>query len=149
MNRATPQTRDFARRLIACEAGRNGSIDTKTRASFPVPEKLRQHLKTVMGIGGFRSLFARALALAGAEVPALGALEVKADGSLGGMEALQERLDSQEMFECRVVLLAHLLGLLDTFIGESLTLRVVSEIWPKVSTNPLVSDRGGKYEKTK
>jgi len=102
-----------------------------------------------MGIGGFRSLFARALALAGAEVPALGALEVKTDGSLGGMEALQEQLDSHAMFECRVVLLAHLLGLLDTFIGESLTLRVVSEIWPKVSTNRLVSDRGGRYEKTK
>jgi hypothetical protein len=36
--------------------------------------------------------------------------------------------------------LAELLGLLVSFIGESLTLTLVREAWPNVSTDPTAAD---------
>jgi hypothetical protein len=141
--------RDFAKRLIACETKGHRSSETNSLGTFPVPEKLRLHLATLMGTGGFRALLARALVVASAEVPSLRGLHVRADGSLGGTEELQGQIDPDEISEGRVVLLALLLGLLVDFIGKSLTVRLVGDVWPKVSFNHLVSDGGGKYEKTR
>jgi len=45
-------------------------------------------------------------------------------------------------FEGRVVLLAQLLGLLVAFIGEDLTLRLVREVWPKLSINDVNFGKG-------
>jgi hypothetical protein len=149
MSRASPQTRNFAKRLIADEASGNKSSETKTPAAFHVVEKLRPHLVTLMGNGGFRALLSRALALASAEVPWLRAVHVKADGSLEGLEDLHAQLDPDEFFEGRVVLLAQLLGLLVAFIGENLTLVVVRDVWPKIPLNDLDFGNGGKNEKAK
>jgi hypothetical protein len=144
MSRATSQMRSLARRLIDRETGRRKSSGTKTLAAFPVCEKLRPHLATLVGNAGFRALFGRALALASAEVPWLRAARVNADGSPEGLEELHAQLHPDELFEGRVVLAAHLLGLLVAFIGENLTLRLVREIWPKVALNDLDSGKGGK-----
>jgi hypothetical protein len=140
--------RDFANRLIAHEAQGKKSA-TRTPAAFPVCERLRPHLATLVGNTGYRALFLRARALAGAEVPWLRTVQVKADGSLGGVEELHTQLDPDELFEGRVVLVAHLLGLLVAFIGENLTLRLVREIWPKVRLSDLNFGNGGKNEKAK
>lgn len=137
MNRATPKMRDFAERLIAYETRENKSSETKTPAAFHVFEKLPPHLATLMGNTGFRALLSRALALATAELPWLRAVHVKSDGSLEGLDELEAQVDSEEISEGRVVLLAQLLGLLVAFIGENLTLWLVREVWPKLSLNDL------------
>ena len=139
----------FAERLIEYETGGNKSSQTITPAAFPVPEKLRPHLATLMGNGGFRALLSRALALANAEIPWLRAVQVKADGSLEGLEERLAQLDPDELSEGRVVLLAQLLGLLVAFIGEKLTLRLVREVWPEVPLNDLDFGNGVNNEKTK
>ena len=144
MNRATPKMRDFAERLIAYETKGNKSSETKTAAIFPVVEKLRPHLATLMGKLGFRALLSRALALAGAEVPWLRAVHVKADDSFEGLADLGTQVDPSELFEGRVVLLAQMLGLLVAFIGEDLTLRLVRDVWPKLSLNGADSGKGDK-----
>ena len=144
MSRATPQMRDFAERLIAYETRGNKSSGTKTPAAFLVGEKLRPHLATLMGNAGFRALLSRALALANAEVPWLRAVHVKADGSLEGLDELEAQVDPDEISEGSVVLLAQLLGLLVAFIGENLTLRLVREVWPKLSLNDLDFGKGDK-----
>ena len=148
MSRATAQMRNFAERLMAYETDGNKPSATGTSAAFPVSDKLRPHLATLMGNGGFHALLSRALALANAEVPSLRAVHVKADGSLEGLEELHAQLDPDELFEGRVVLLAQLLGLLVAFIGENLTLRLVREVWPKVPLNDLDFGKGDKNEKT-
>ena len=138
MRRATPKMRNFAKRLIAYETRENRSFETKkTLAAFHVCEKLRAHLSTFLGNAGFRALLARALALAVAEVAWLRAMQVKADGSLEGLDELEAQVDPNEIFEGCVVLLAQLLGLLVAFIGEDLTLRLVREVWPQLSLNNL------------
>jgi len=127
--------RDFAERLIAYETRGNKSSETKPPAVFLVGEKLRPQLATLMGNVGFRELLSRALALANAEVPWLRAVRVKADGSFEGSDEFGAQVDPDEVFEGSVVLLAQLLGLLVAFIGEDLTLRLVREVWPKLSLN--------------
>lgn len=136
--------RDFAKRLIAYETKGNRSAVAKPPLNFPVCEKLRPHLATLIGKNGFHALFSRSLALASAEVSWLRALHMKTDGSLAGLEELHPPPNADEWLEGRVVLLAQLLGLLVAFIGENLTFRLVREIWPKVRLNDLDFGNGGK-----
>lgn len=142
MSRATPQMRNIAERLIAYEANGNKSSESKTPAAFQVCEKLRPHLATLMGNAGFRALLSRALALANTEVPWLRALHVRSDGFFEGLDELHAQLAPGEFFEGKVVLLAQLLGLLEAFIGESLTVRVVREVWPKLSVKDFDFGKG-------
>jgi hypothetical protein len=77
-----------------------------------VCDKLRHPFATLVGIAGFSSLLARALTLAKREAPDLGGCEIKSDGSLEGLNG--------EAAQSGAVLIAHLIGLMITFIGESL-----------------------------
>lgn len=132
MNRATPQLRDVAKRLILAEAARTKSPATDVTDAFPVIDKLRPQLATLMGEGGVRALIGRALVLATQEVVWLRVLHVNANGRLEGLQAQGAQLDLAGYLEGRVVLLAQLLGLLVAFIGPGLTLSLVSEIWPRI-----------------
>ncbi len=149
MSRATPQMRNFAKRLMAYEALGNTSSETKNPAGFHVCEKLRLHMATFMGNTGFRTLLSRSLALSAEEVPWLRKVRVTEDVPLEGLEELQAQLDRDEFFQGGVVLLAQLLGLLVAFIGANLTLRLVREVWPKVPLNNLDFGKEDEYEKAK
>jgi hypothetical protein len=67
------------------------------------------------------------------EAPALRAVQVQADGSLGGREEPGTPAEMQKVAEGSVVLLEHLLGLLEAFIGRSLALRMLRDVWPKLT----------------
>jgi len=128
MNRATPKLRIYAERLIANEMSRNASSKSRPTATFVVIEKLSPHFGALMGAAGFRALISRALVLASAEVAWLKELHVKADGSFEELNELEAQANPEEIAAGGVVLLARLLGLLVTFIGEDLTLRLLSNI---------------------
>src|SRR5450830_1234678 len=144
MSQSTPQMLDFAERLIVCETRGNKSSGTTTPAAFPVCENLRPHLATLMGNTGFCALLSRALARAEADVPSLRAMQVKADGSLAGLDKLEVQASPEELAKGSVVLVAQLLGLLVAFIGETLALRLVREVWPKLSVNDLDHGYAGR-----
>ena len=146
MSRATPKMRDFAERLIAYEMKGNKSSQTKTAQVFLIGEKLRLHLTALMGKVGFRALLSRALVLANAEAPWLRAVHVKADGSFGGLDELGGQVGPEKITEGSVVLLAQMLGLLVAFIGGSLTLRLVREMWPKIPLNDFDFGNGDENE---
>lgn len=129
--------RAFAERLIACEARDIESLGTKSPTAFPVCEKLRPHLATLVGNTGVRSLFLRALAQAEAEVPALRAIGVNGDGFLARADKLEAPADPEELSKGGVVLVAQLLGLLVAFIGDKLVLRILCDVWPKMALNDL------------
>ena len=141
MNRVTPTMRSFAGRLLAGETKGNKSSDPTHSATIRVIEKLRPHFTTLMGNAGFRALLSRALALAGAEVRWLRAVQVQVDGSLAGMDELAH-VDPKEIAEGGIVLVAQLLGLLVAFIGEKLTLQIMRDVWPKLSLDDLNFDEG-------
>ena len=118
----SPTTRELAQRLLAYEAVEAGTALQDTEAVYRVCEKLRRPFTTLAGAAGFRSLLARALTLAKKESPLLDAWEVKPDGSLQGL--------NDKAVQSGAVLIAHLIGLMITFIGESLTLRLLHDVWP-------------------
>ena len=116
-----PTTRDLAQRLVAYEGVEISSAMADMHAVCRVCNKLRHPLTTLAGAAGFRSILSRALTLAKQESPVLGAWEVEADGSLQGLNG--------EAAQSGDVLIAHLIGLMITFIGESLTLRLLHDVW--------------------
>ncbi len=132
MSNSPPKLKEFARRLLAYEVTSGEPAGLKDSAAFRVCEKLRAALSRLMGGGGFRSLLSRALVLAGYEVPWLRGLKMKADGSVEGLDELGTKLDAQAVAEGEIALVAQLLGLLVTFIGPALTLRLLRDIWPKI-----------------
>ena len=76
-----PQTRDLAQSLIAHEGAAGNTSEPMELAAFRVCETLRPPVSALAGVDGFRALLSRALALARAEAPILGVLQVAADGS--------------------------------------------------------------------
>ncbi len=126
MSSASPEILELARRLLAYEAARDNSPDAGRDVALRVIEELRLRLIKLAGVDGFRSLLSRAVTLAKAQTASLNTVQVRADGSLEG-------LDGIEAGEAGAVLVAHLLELLVTFIGASLTLSVVRGKWPDAS----------------
>jgi hypothetical protein len=126
-----PTTRELARRLLAYEAA--GTANADAQAVCRVCDKLRRPLTTLAGAAGFRSLLARALTLAKRENPLLAAWEVNSDGSLQGLNG--------EAAQPGAVLIAQLIGLMITFIGESLTLRLLHDVWPDLPDSEVKFER--------
>jgi hypothetical protein len=107
-------------------------------ATCRVCEKLRRPLVHLVGVGGFSSLLQRALSLAQRESPALARVEVLSDGGMAGLEG--------PAVEAVPILIAHLIQLLITFIGESLTRTLLQDIWPEIQ-NPDEPMSEDGYEK--
>jgi hypothetical protein len=124
-NGIDPKIRDLAQRLLSLESRAENLSGSNTSTVFIINEKLRHPLSRLAGTAGFRSLLMRALTLAKREAPGLEGVQVKEDGSLEGLNG--------EDTEAGAVLIAYLVGLLETFIGESLTLRMLNDIWPSLS----------------
>ena len=127
-----PAMQDLAGWLLAHEAAQvNPSEPTaQAAACIRVCEKLRRPLSTLSGVAGYRALIGRALALAKAEVPSLGPVRVKEDGSLEAPGWDETPRDMDETLNGGAALVAQLLGLLVTFLGEALTMRLVRDVWP-------------------
>ena len=139
-----PQTRDLAQRLLAYENASGKTSEPTEFAAFRVCERLRQPVITLAGVAGFRSLLSRALTLARAEAPSLSAVQVAADGSLKGLDELASQADKEQARNEGAILIAQLIGLLLTFIGEGLTLRLVQDEWPEAAFNGRVSNKERK-----
>jgi hypothetical protein len=71
-------------------------------------------------------------------------VQVKADGSLAGFDEQAAQVDPEDAAEGGVALLAQLLELLATFIGENLTRRLMREIWPAVVLNDSTFEKSEK-----
>ena len=131
------QTRELAQRLIAYEGAAGKTSEPMELAAYRVCETLRRPVCALTGVDGFRLLLSRALALARAEAPILSALEVAADGSLQGLDELGRQIDRDQVREGGAILIAQLIGLLLTFIGEAMTSRlVISEALPPYRSIP-------------
>lgn len=143
-----PETLDLARRLLAYETVAGESSEPMESAVLRVYEKLRRHLSALAGVAGFQSLASRVLTLAKLDAPRLSAVQVTADGRLEGLGELDPKTDREQAEEGEAIFIARLLGLLLTFIGEALTLRLVQEIWPDAAFDDSNRVTGEKREHT-
>ena len=138
------ESRYLAQRLLNYEAVESKNSETTESAAFRVCAKLREPLTTFAGVAGFRSLLSRALTLAKAEAPSLSAVQIAKDGSLQGLDELKPEIDTDQTKERGAILITQLIGLLLTFIGEGLTLRLVQDVWPEAAFNGRVSEKESK-----
>ena len=76
--------------------------------------------------------------MAHADFPSLQTVKATADGRLEGFENLPA--DATVDREAATAITTNLLGLLVTFIGESLTLRMLREAWPDACRPTLESE---------
>jgi hypothetical protein len=133
MNSAVQPLLQLAARLVAEELREPAGEEVRNdSASGRVCDKLGAQITKMAGAAGYRSLVLRALSLAQAESPLLSSVVVLTDGSLAGLPegALVRGSSGQE--EAGTLLVANLLGLLNLFIGRSLTLQLVGQAWPSV-----------------
>jgi hypothetical protein len=139
-----PESRYLAQRLLTYEdvAGKNS--ETTESSAFRVCAKLRRPLITLAGVAGFRSLLSRAVTLARAEALSLNAVQIAADGSIQGLDELEPQIDKDQAREGGAILIAQLIGLLLTFIGEGLTLRMVQDVWPEADFHDRVFEKERK-----
>ena len=135
MRTPTPAIRSLTQRLIAVEAARDDASGAPAPGAARVLEKLRAPLSRLAGAAGFGSLMSRAMALAKAEDASLNAVQVRADGSLEGLDGHGHGPGTGVGEDGGAVVVAHLLGLLATFIGEPLVLRLVRDAWPDAPTD--------------
>ena len=134
MTAVFPAIHDLALRILAIEAARDKAVGTPVDEAVRACGKLQVPLSRFTGPAGFLSLLSRALVLAKAEVPALEVVQVRSDGSLAGFDEIKpDDQDAGALQKGRVMLVAHLLGLLTIFIGESLTRRLACDAWPEAS----------------
>lgn len=138
----------LVRRLLTLEAAENQDQESVIGAAERVSDKLRLHLSARIGQEGYRTLLARALTLATVQFPHLSAVRVAENGSLVGLRQAsgagsqepQDAITQQDAVEGAVALVAHLLGLLITFIGEDLALRMVSAVSPALALPAVAED---------
>ena len=135
------KTRELARILVASEADAATTSLHSEPATVRVYEKLRRQLGAPVGADGFQALASRALALAKSQSPRLNAVQVTANGGLRGLGEVESQADEDEDGEAGIILIAQLLGLFLTFLGEATTLRLIEDLRLQgyVSTEPVTT----------
>lgn len=133
MTQTPEKINDFARRVLLRQVGEEGLVpEALAEAVERAFEGLRRRLGKVVGGEGFRAMLARSLVLAKREFPWLESTQMSPNGTLVGLSAVSREHEIDEMEAGGISLLAHLLTLLVTLIGEELTGRLLCDVWPDV-----------------
>jgi hypothetical protein len=122
------KTRDLARSLVASEADASTTSLQTEPATVRVYQRLRRQLGALVGVEGFQALASRALALAKSESSQLSTVQLTEDGGLRGLGEVETHTDAEEDGEAGILLIAQLLGLFLTFLGETTTLRLIEDL---------------------
>ena len=122
------ETRDLASSLVAREAGASTTSLHTEPATVRVYDRLRRQFSAPVGADAFQVLASRALALARSESRRLSVVQITANGSLSGLGEIESQTDRDVDGEVGVMLIAQLLGLFVTFLGEATTLRLIEEL---------------------
>jgi hypothetical protein len=138
MPEMSPAAQVLARRVLRHEAGGRAEPAALAEAAERADARLRGRLASLIGQTGYTTLVARAVHLAQAEVPALervsvDALATGAEGGLRGVREFARASSDAGAAEAGLsAILAHVIGLLVTFIGEDLALRLIRDAWPEL-----------------
>ena len=122
------KTRELARSLVASEADAATTPLLSEPATVRVYERLRRQLGAPVGLDGFQALASRALALAKSESPQLSTVQVTPNGGLRGLGEVESQMTADEDGEAGIILIAQLLGLFLTLLGEATTLRLIEDL---------------------
>jgi len=119
---------DWARRLIASEVDADPPSAQTEFATLRVCEKLRRHLCGPVGVDGFQALASRALSRAKSQSRRPSAVQLMENGGLRGLGEVPFQMEADEDGEIGIILIAQLLGLFLTLLGEAATVRLIEEV---------------------
>jgi hypothetical protein len=140
---APPVARALARQVLRHEVGDRAEPTMLAEAADHIDARLRGRLEVLIGSTGYTILVARAVRLAQAEVPTLERVTGDA-GAKGGLQGIREFAlangDAGAVEAGLTAILARVIGLLVTFIGEDLAVRLVREAWPELADDRVASE---------
>lgn len=132
MSAETPSARELTRRLVAREAARDSSPDGAAVAVHAAGERAYRVLSRWLGSTGADVLFARALAQARIEHPALSGIRLRVQPE-PGVEGVRESIaihGADAVAAGLEALLVALLQLLGRLVGEDMATRLVEQSVP-------------------
>jgi hypothetical protein len=138
MRQATPQLKSLAQRLLVHEAKNSPNPAKLAEALEVCCQRLHRRLDPLVGAGGFRALLDRALFLAKKEHAWLEGVEIQAYPGCE-LNALNEAMTGRKPSEIRetlTIILANVIWLLVTFIGEDIVYGLIEEAWPGTKLPP-------------
>jgi hypothetical protein len=123
----SPMISNWARKLIASEVDADSTAAQNELATLRVYEKLRQQFRAPVGVDAFQALASRALSLTKSQFPRLNAVNVTAYGGLHGLGQVEAPLPLGEDGEVGITLIAQMLRLFLTLLGEAATVRLLGD----------------------
>jgi hypothetical protein len=142
---ATPAHRELARWLLAREMDDPLQPTDLAAAAEAVFGKLSRRVARLVTFVACQALLARALHLARREFPFLEDVRPgpSPDVCLEGLAERVRGVEHAHASEGLAAVLANVLGLLATFIGEEITLRLVRDAWPDAQLGAADADTEG------
>lgn len=131
---------DWARKLIAAEA--DATTAQNELATLRVYERLRLQFRAPVGVDAFQALASRALYVARSQFPILSAVSITANGDLRGFGEVEVPLNSSEEREVGIILIAQMLRLLLTLLGETATVRLIEDAPLTIETKSELNTTG-------
>ena len=131
---------DWARNLIAAEA--DATTAQNELATLRVYERLRLQFRAPVGVDAFQALASRALSVARSQFPILSAASITANGDLRGFGEVEVPLNSSEEREVGIILIAQMLRLLLTLLGETATVRLIEDAPLTIETKSELNTTG-------
>jgi hypothetical protein len=136
MTLSPPSLRRFVRRALVDATGADSPDAAQLASAFDqLCDRLRRQLTPVFGATAVNALFARAVHLAAADFPWLPeVLPSDTDPCASDRIASVDTPAIETVEEGLAAVLAHNIGLLNTFVGEDMVLPLVQQAWSIVDT---------------
>ena len=118
------------RRLLAREVGSSSDAPAIALAARRLCERFAQQLTPIIGDAGVAAICSRSLHLVQRQFPSLALLPAQNDGPSARVQEALQALEPGVASDAAVAVLNTASKLLDSFIGEGLTTRLLRGAWP-------------------
>jgi hypothetical protein len=118
------------RRLLAREVGGSNDAPAIALAARRLCERFAQQLTPIIGNAGVSAIYLRTLHLAQRQFPSLALIPPQGDGPFARVQESLRGLEPGVASDAAIVVLTTASNLLESFIGEGLTTRLLRGAWP-------------------
>jgi hypothetical protein len=118
------------RRLLAREVGSGSDAPAIALAARRLCERFAQQLTPIIGDAGVSAICSRSMHLAQRQFPSLALTPAPGDGPFGRVQESLQGLEPGVASDAAIAVLNTASNLLDSFIGEGLTTRLLRGAWP-------------------
>jgi hypothetical protein len=118
------------RQLLVREVGSSSDAAAVALAARRLCERFAQQLTPIIGDAGVAAICSRSLHLAQRQFPSLPLIPAHGDGPFARVQESLQRLEPGVASDAAIAVLTTASNLLDSFIGEGLTTRLLRGAWP-------------------